>query len=299
MGEDMVLSQITRLVGRSQPRKAPVETKADRIAGWVVAAALAISAAALPLRLFLLGNYGQLPESFWPPWPMVLYVVANLPDAMIPAIAVLAAVSPGAIALAAPTAVLAVFGAGAWRGILIKGGGAFEKLARLGHVVIADPVHLCSKSLIVREIFEIEGSREDAIRIAAALAPFSEDCAVQAIGELARERKIPLPAVGNATGGPGPAISAEIAGVFCAWGDMDLMERRGTDISRGKDKVAEFEERGLEVRFLEVSGRLAAVIGLERPARGGGAEAVCDLGRLGIGVTLLSGENEKMAAVVA
>ena len=299
VGEDTVLSQITRLVGRSQLRKAPVEAKADRIAGWIAAAALAISVLALLSRLFLLGNYGPLPGYFWPPWPMVLYVTANLPDAMIPAIAVLAAVSPGAVASAAPTAVLAILGAGARRGILIKGGGAFEKLARLGHVVITDPVHFCSKSLIVREIFEIEGSREDAIRFAAALAPFSEDCAVQAVAELARERKIAVPPVMNAAGGPGPAVSAEVGGVFCAWGDEDLMERRGTDISRGKGKAAEYEERGLDVRFLEVGGRLAAVIGLERPTSGGGAEAVCELRRLGLDVTLLSGENEKVAATVA
>jgi P-type E1-E2 ATPase len=77
---------------------------------------------------------------------------------------------------------------------------------------------------------------------------------------------------------------------------MDVL---GMNISEVMGKAEEYAGRGLEVRFLLVSGKPAAVFGFERPMRGGGYEAVLELREAGIGVTLLGGVNERVGRAVA
>jgi len=112
-GESTVAGKLMRLVEESSARRAPVVRAADRIAGWFVAAVLALTA------VTVLAWWRLSPER-----------------AAEHAVALLIVTCPCALGLATPLAVVAAVGRAARRGILVKGGDTLESLARPGTLVL-------------------------------------------------------------------------------------------------------------------------------------------------------------------
>ncbi len=112
-GEQSRVGKMLEEVARGAERRAPLVRTADRIAGWFVAATLAL---ALLTWAIWAGRDGTA--------------------AFDHAIALLIATCPCALALATPLAMTVAIGRAARAGILIKGGDAIERLARPGRLVL-------------------------------------------------------------------------------------------------------------------------------------------------------------------
>src|SRR5512143_1153585 len=117
VGKDTALGPIVRLVEEAQASKAPIQTLADRVAGVFVPVVIAIALAAFVLW-FDLG-----------PRPALLFSTIAL-------VTVLIIACPCALGLATPTAILVGTGRAAEQGVLIRGGEALERLARVRTVLL-------------------------------------------------------------------------------------------------------------------------------------------------------------------
>ncbi len=112
-GEDTRVGRLMRMVEEATQRRAPIVRTADAIAGWFVAAMLALA---------------TLTAALW--------LVIDASRAIDNAVALLIVTCPCALGLATPLAVTVAIGRAARRRTLIKGGDVIERLARPGVMLL-------------------------------------------------------------------------------------------------------------------------------------------------------------------
>ncbi|HYD84081.1 MAG TPA: HAD-IC family P-type ATPase, partial [Opitutus sp.] len=117
IGRDTMLARIVQLVADAQRSRAPIQSLADRVAGWFVPAVAAI--AVLTFAIW-----------FWAgPEPRLAHAIIN-------AVAVLIIACPCALGLATPMSIMVGIGRGAHSGILVKQAEALERLEKVTTLVI-------------------------------------------------------------------------------------------------------------------------------------------------------------------
>ncbi len=191
VGQDMVLSQIIRLVEEAQTSKAPIERLVDRVAGIFVPVVMGLA---------LLTFLGWL---FWGPPPTLTRALINM-------VAVLIIACPCAMGLATPTAVMVGSGRGAELGILMRGGEPLERAYRLTTVVFDKTGTLTRGSPQVTEVQAWNGWTEtQVLSWAAALEEKSEHPLAEAITHAATQQGLASASgegfsgrAGNGRGGP-------------------------------------------------------------------------------------------------
>ena len=115
VGSMTVLSRIIRMVEDAQGEKAPIQQIADKISSIFVPTVLGLALLTLLATGLVTGDWQQ---------------------AIVHSVSVLVIACPCALGLATPTAIMVGTGLGAKSGILIKGGGALEKIAHLTTIVL-------------------------------------------------------------------------------------------------------------------------------------------------------------------
>ena len=146
VGASTRLAQIQRLVERAQAQKPALARAADQLAGRFVLAMFAASTLA-----FL---------AWWPQGGAQAFGVA---------LAVLVAACPCAFALALPATLSSAVDALARRGVLVLGADALERLADVDAVLLDKTGTLTRGHSMLQSVDVFRGTREDALRIAAAL----------------------------------------------------------------------------------------------------------------------------------
>lgn len=221
---DTALGRIVRLVEEAQSSRAPIQSTADRIVPWFVAATLGLA-----LLTF------------------TLWVSSDLETALLAATAVLIITCPCALGMATPMAITVATGLGARHGILIKHGAVLETLSRIDHFVFDKTGTLTSGRPGVVALQHGEGTwhagRDDpsqlpaAARIAlgraAVLETRSEHPLAHAIVALARAAEIPLsePQIDQVRVVPGAGIGGEVDGAAVLLGSADWLAAEGIDLS--------------------------------------------------------------------
>src|ERR671921_731173 len=117
VGEDTVLSRITRLVREAQGSKPPIQRLADRISAVFVPIVLVIALITVVVWVAV------------GPAPSYLH-------GLVAGVTVLIIACPCAMGLAVPTAVMVATGRGAELGVLIRGGEALERTGDIDTVVL-------------------------------------------------------------------------------------------------------------------------------------------------------------------
>lgn len=131
-GKDTALAQIVRLVEDAQTSKAPIQTFADRAAGYFVPAVISLSLLTF-LAWIIISNIlsdESLPMMFHKHGATKLSVCLQM------CISVVVVACPCALGLSTPTAIMVGTGIGAKNGILIKGGKALEASRTIKRVVM-------------------------------------------------------------------------------------------------------------------------------------------------------------------
>ena len=269
--DDSTYADIVRLVEAAQEQKAPFVRLADR---W--------SLVFLAVTLVLAG---------------LAYLLSGDP---VRALAVLVVATPCPLILAVPVAIVAGISNAARRGVLVKGGGALETLARARTVMLDKTGTLTTGVARVVAVHAEPGlTADEVLRLAASLEQISQHVLAASITAAANARAIATVLPEGVSEAPGSGIEGTVLGRRVRLGGLDWV---------WPDKVPAWAETwtrrarldGHASVFLAVDGRLAGALLLADEIRPDTARALRALHRISIvKIVVLSGDRQDVAEAVA
>ena len=210
--------------------------------------------------------------------------------------AVLVVACSCSFALATPIAMLASIGAGAKRGLLIKGGKYLETLA-IADVLLVDKTGTLTlgKPEII-DIVSLNGLSEDQIlRLAASAERYSEHPLAEAVRAAAHQRSLTLLEPETFQAIPGEGVSAQLDGRLVKVGSRRILPAGVSAI-----EAEELERQGKTLLWILVGDELIGVLSAADTLRPEIPAAFARIGSLGIRkIELLTGDNEMTAAQLA
>ena len=279
VGEQSTLARIIALVEHAQANKAPVQKLVDKVAAIFVPVVIAIAA------LTFLG--------WW-------LIVGDPAGGLLAAVSVMVIACPCALGLATPTAFMVGTGAAARAGILIRDQEALERAHALDTVVLDKTGTITEGRPSVTEMIPASGVTEEALlRVAAGAQQGSEHPLAHAI--LTRAQGVETDKLDQFRNRTGMGLEAVLAGRRIVIGNRPLMAEAGVSIDELNTKAEALETEGRTVMWVAEAAppRLLGVIAVRDQLKPGARKAVADLAALGIQTILLTGDNERTAAVVA
>jgi Cu+-exporting ATPase len=286
VGEESTLARIIALVEGAQARKAPMQHLVDRVAGVFVPVVAAIALIAFLGWWLLAGNFAA---------------------GLIAAVSVLVIACPCALGLATPTALMVGTGVAARAGILIRDVEALERAHRLDTLVLDKTGTLTEGRPAVTEVIPNGVSERELLQLAAAAQAGSEHPLARAVLKRARElgpggddfSSLPLEEFQSHAG---MGLTARVGGRRLVIGNRRLMQRHGVRIEESEAQAAQLEMKGCTVMWIAAADSQPTWLGLiavADPIKPEAAAAVRHLARIGVETVLLTGDNERTAAVVA
>jgi len=270
VGEHTLLAGIIRLVGEAQGSKAPVQRLADRISAIFVPVVCSIALLTLAGWLWFSGDFAT---------------------ALVNAVAVLVIACPCALGLATPTAIMVGTGQGARAGILVRNAEALERAERITVLALDKTGTLTCGLPQVTDIVPRGASRDEALRLAAALEQNSEHPLARAVVAEAGVGELPL--VVNFKALPGHGVEGEVDGRSLRLGSPAWLGLE-TDPA-----VGELQRAGKTVVLLAEAGEVLALLAIADALRPTSRDAVALLRERGIRVVMLTGDNAATAAAIA
>jgi heavy metal translocating P-type ATPase len=263
---------ILRLVQEAQASKAPLVRLADRYALIF-----------LPLTLAVAGG---------------AWLFSGEPTR---ALAVLVVATPCPLILAAPIAIIAGVSRAARQGIIVKGGGALEALAR-GRALLLDKTGtLTGGAPALREVEVLAPAIEpdEVLRLAASLDLVSPHVLAAAIVKAARDRGLRLVFPADVQEELGSGIAGVVDGRRVMLGKAGWVGRRLPMPKAARHIRRRSLLEGTSSVFVAVDGALAGVLLLEDPVRPDAPRTIRALKRVGFDpVILLTGDHLDLAEVV-
>ena len=182
--EQSTYAQVVRLAEQATAISAPTVRLADRYAAWFLPAALAVAGLA---------------------WAMSGDPVR--------AVAVLVVATPCPLLLAAPIAIVSGLSRAARRGVVVRGGGALERLGQARTLLLDKTGTLTAgRPTVVDVVTAPDGDRDQVLRLAAAVEQVSPHVLAAAIVAAAADRGIDVPGVTEVTEQPGIGVSGKVDG---------------------------------------------------------------------------------------
>ena len=230
---DSAYAGIVRLVRAAETQRAPFVRLADRYAAFFLPLTLVVAVAA--------------------------WIASGDP---VRAVAVLVVATPCPLILAAPIAIVSGVSRAARAGVIVKGGGAIERLGEARTVLLDKTGTLTLGTPAVGEVvaFGCEGGEEEALRLAASVDQLSAHVLAEALVHDAEQRGLRLAAPADPVERPGEGIEATVEGRRVAVGSESWLRSRGCDTAAAATVGAAGEEAGLAKVLVGVDGELAAVV---------------------------------------
>jgi len=216
------------------------------------------------------------------------------------ALAVLVVATPCPLILAAPIALVAGIGRAARRGIVVKGGAALERLARI-RTVIFDKTGTLTPGRPRLAGIEADPAlgRDAALRLGAALAQASTHPVSVALVAAARARGFDLPVPESVEETPGGGLSGLVDGKALTLGSEGFLIGQGMGPENGLFAAALVSAAG-SVGWLAVEGRAAAAFIMADGLREEAPRAVRALRQLGIRrILMVTGDRAAAATPIA
>lgn len=209
------LQKIIELIRSAQQRRAPSQRFTDRFGTGYTWLVLGVT-----LGMFLV-------------WWLVLEVPAFRAEegqfsAFYRAMTLLVVMSPCALVLSVPSAILAAIAAGARHGVLFRGGAAVETLAGVGVVALDKTGTLTTGELEVVEVASVPPGRErEVLAAACALEARSSHPIARAILKHGRQAGVEVDGVEveDFRNHAGQGVSGQAAGSWCVLGRRELVAR--------------------------------------------------------------------------
>ncbi len=279
VGEDTTLSQIIKLVEQASSSKAPIAKLADKVSGIFVPIVIAISIIS-GITWVALGQSAEFALSV--------------------SIAVLVISCPCALGLATPVAIMVGTGKGAENGILIKSGEALQQAHKITHVVFDKTGTVTNGKPAVTDIYCENKDENEFLSVALGLEQNSEHPMAHAIKDYAKQQSIPLPNIQNFKAEFGRGVQGYINNEMCFGGNLQFMQQNKVSITQNAQAhVSNYVSEGKTPLYFAKQNTLIGVIAVADTVKQTSATAVKTLNKLGIHVTMLTGDNEKTAKVIA
>ncbi|OUC08758.1 ATPase P, partial [Litorilinea aerophila] len=208
--------------------------------------------------------------------------------------AVLVVACSCSFALATPIAMLAAIGAGARRGILIKGGKYLELLARADVLLIDKTGTLTLGRPQLTDVIPLDGRpAAEVLALAAAAERDSEHPLAEAVRQAAQAWGVPAYPAQDFAAMPGLGIQARVNGH-----QIQVGSRRF--VAAPADGAAALETQGKTLLYVAEDGRPIGILAASDTPRPEVAEAIERLRGLGLReIRLLTGDNRFSAAALA
>lgn len=275
---DSTLARIVRAVQDAQASKAPTQRFVDTFARYYTPIVFGIAMAVAVLPPLLAG-------SDWLTWvyrALVMLVIA----------------CPCALVISTPVTVVSGLTAAARRGVLIKGGLFLEQGHRLTVLALDKTGTLTQGRPALTDIVALQGTQDEHLRIAVALARRSDHPVSMAVGAYAGDRLPPLDVAGfKAINGRG--VEGVIEGVSYLLGNHRLVEEVNACSSALELKLNALEEQGKTAIVLIGDGQALAIFAVADAVRPHSREAITELKALGIEPVMLTGDNRHTAEAIA
>ncbi|MEO6745277.1 MAG: heavy metal translocating P-type ATPase [Caldimonas sp.] len=283
VGAETTLARVIRMVESAQAAKAPIQRIVDRVSAVFVPVVLGIALVTLLGWVAFSGDWER---------------------ALINAVAVLVIACPCALGLATPTSIMAGTGVAARHGILIKDSQVLE-LAHAVDVVAFDKTGTLTegKPTLVAAEPMAGTSRDELLRLAAALQQSSAHPLAIAVLDRVRAEGIVVPPVAEAKALPGRGVEGRVAGQRWLLGSSRLLGERSIGANALSSEAERLERQGRTISWLiREEGAKAEPVGLLAfgdTIKPTSARAVGRLKELGIHTVMLTGDNAGSAAAVA
>jgi heavy metal translocating P-type ATPase len=269
--EESTYAGIVRLIEEAEKQKAPFVRLADRYALVFVPVTLVIAAGA---------------------WALTGDPVR--------ALAVLVVATPCPLILAVPIAIVAGISRAARRGIIVKGGGALETLAR-GSVLLFDKTGTLTSGM--PEVADVEVfaviDPEEVLRLAASLDQVSPHVLGAAIVRAARQRGLPLSFPIEVREEPGSGIEGTVEGRRVSLGKASWVSGDRGLPARARDVRRRSAMEGSSAVFVAIDGEVAGGLILDDPIRPDTPRVIRTLRRAGIKrVVMVTGDHPDVAESV-
>lgn len=234
------------------------------------------------------------------------WLISGLPER---ALAVLVVATPCPLILAVPIAVMSAISAAAKRGVVVKDGGALERLARVkaflfdktGTVTFGVP-EVIGVELISGTGRKGAGFTEEAVlRYAASLEQLSGHVVASAIRGEARKRNVVLPYPEDVHEEIGRGVRGHVESNAVVVGSVEYLHEQGVEV--GSDIRNIFEKRredGAMPIAVAVDGVVVGMVVLGDAVRDGAKKVVQDLRDAGVvHIALVTGDKKKTAMRIA
>lgn len=268
---DSMLARIVALVRTAQAAKAPSARLSDRAAFVFTPLAVGMAGAA---------------------WAWTGDPVRGL--------AVMVVATPCPLILGVPVAIISGLSRCAGRGVLVKGGGALETLARVGTVFLDKTGTLTSGRARVAGIRAAPGvTADDVLRLAAGLDQASQHAMAQAIVVAATARGLALPLPEDVEEQPGAGLTGRVDGRRIAVGSHAFVAARAADADWDAGVLRRMAYEGATGAFVAADGVMIGAILLADELRPDAPRALRLLRQAGVRrLVMLTGDRRDVAEAI-
>ena len=270
VGDDTTIARMTRIIENADAGKSRVVRTADRWAVYIVI--IAFTVAILSYLAF---------------------------QDIYRSVTVLVVFCPCALILATPTAIMAAAGNMSKRGILVKDGGAVERMASVDTILMDKTGTLTTGEIVCHGFTSTDAATDAEIveRFVSAVESRSEHPLGRAIASAHGGDMEP---VEDFTYMPGRGVSGTVRGSRVTAGNEGLMRElcpENLDATLGS--AAKVRDEGYTVVFSGIDGRTVGFAVLSDTLKRDSADTVSELRGLGIRTVMLTGDNRHVARRIA
>lgn len=278
VGEDTALSKIIKMVSDASATKPHIARIADKVSGIFVPTVIAIAVVTIIVWLLIGKSAG--------------FAIAR-------GISVLVISCPCALGLATPVAIMVGNGKGARNGILFKNAAAIEETGKLKIVALDKTGTITEGKPVVTGIYPAKDiTEEELLHIAGSLEYNSEHPLAGAVNQEIEKRKITISPVKNFNALPGNGLLGEIDGIIVMGGNYRFISGHTADKEELKNISDKVSNEGKTPLIFAKDNRYIGTIAVADTIKEDSHKAVSELKKMGIHVVMLTGDNERTAAII-
>lgn len=271
VGQDSSLSRLIRMVEDAEGKQAPMQRIADRVASWLVPAALLIAVGA--------------------------YLITG---DLVKAVTVLVVFCPCALVLATPTAIMAAIGQATKHGVIIKSGEALERMGKVDTIAFDKTGTLTYGRLEVSDVISFDGRPpQKLLALAAAAEVRSEHPLGKAVVAQAAAEGVAVAEPDAFAMDAGRGVRARMGAAAVLCGSAAYLAEHQVACTAADVPLKRLRAEGKATVLVAIDGRLAGVIALSDTLRPSAAEMTRRLAGMGVRTVLLTGDSSAAASYFA
>ena len=275
VGSDTMLAQIVDLVKKAQTSHAPIQNLTDKISNIFVPAVMIVA-----ILTFMI-------------W--YSFVGATFVQALLFAVSVIVIACPCALGLATPTALMVGTARSAKMGVLIKNGEVLQEVSNIDTVVFDKTGTITVGKPVVTDIV---GDAKKVLTIAASLEESSEHPLASAILQKAKDKEISTVKVEKFEAIEGKGVRANYNGQVAFVGSNRLL----VDINISREMASRAEKLQNEAKtvvYVGLDGEIIGLVAIQDVPKPSSKDAIKELKARGLMTVMLTGDNKRVAQVIA